>query len=190
MMTPLDAVDRRLLAYLMDDGRLSLSKLGRALGMSHVAVGKRLERLVKGGVVRVQANLGLKRLGLRLVAVLMEVDGVEALERLKHVFSECPRMLMLATLIAGFNLLGLMVAEGDDVLESITTCCAVRDYPGIKRTEVYLIGELVKPGYLPLRLAERRGGRAPCGRECRLCSRFKGGRCPGCPAVEGYRGPL
>ena len=175
---------------LQEDGRLSLVELGRRLGLSHVAVGKRLNKLVERGVVKVQANLGFKQLGLRLLLVLIEVEGREALDKLCEVFSHCPRMLMLSTLIAGFNLMALMVAEDERVVESITTCCAVRDAPGIKRTEVYLAGNVVLPSHLPLRLAIERGDRAPCGRECLACPRFKEDRCPGCPSVKGYRGPL
>jgi len=189
-MTTLDSLDKQLVKALQEDGRLSLVKLGRRLGLSHVAVKKRLNKLIEQGAVKVQADLGIKQLGLRLLIVLIEVESRDALDRLCEVFSRCPRMLMLSTLIAGFNLMALMVAEDERVVESVTTCCAVRDSPGIKRTEVYLVGNVVLPSHLPLRVVVERGNRAPCDRECLTCPRFKEERCPGCPSVRGYRGPL
>ncbi|RLF14965.1 MAG: Lrp/AsnC family transcriptional regulator [Thermoprotei archaeon] len=189
-MPALDPVDKQVIKILQENGRLSLTEIGRRLGVSHVAVGKRLEKLTAQGVIKVQANLGLKPLNLRLLAVLIEVEGREALDKLCQVFSECPRMLLLSTLIAGFNLFALMVAEDERVLESITTCCAVRDTPGIKRTEIYLMGNVVLPRYVPLRVTTDYKEEAPCGRNCASCSRFKEDRCPGCPAVKGYKGSL
>ncbi len=186
----LDSLDKRVVKELQEDGRLSLVELGRRVGLSHVAVGRRLSKLIERGVVKVQANLGVKQLGLRLLIVLIEVESRNVLDKLCEVFSRCPRMLVLSTLIAGFNLMALMAAEDERVVESITTCCAVRDAPGIKRTEVYLAGNVVLPSHLPLRVAVEQGDVAPCGRECHACSRFKEERCPGCPSVKGYRGPL
>jgi len=190
IMQTLDSVAKQLIRALQEDGRLSLTELGRRLGISHVAVGKRLKKLTSEGVVKVQANLSVKSLGLRLLAVLIEVEGRESLDRLCSIFSRCPRMLLLSTLIAGYNLLALMVAEDERVLESITTCCAIRDAPGIKRTEVYLLGNVIMPEHVPLRLIAGRGEESPCGRRCLLCPRFKEERCLGCPAVERYRGSL
>ncbi|HKW95301.1 MAG TPA: Lrp/AsnC family transcriptional regulator [Methylomirabilota bacterium] len=48
----LDSLDRRLLAELQEDARLSLAELGRRIGLSAPAVGERLQRLEERGVVR------------------------------------------------------------------------------------------------------------------------------------------
>ncbi|HUW78227.1 MAG TPA: Lrp/AsnC family transcriptional regulator [Candidatus Nanopelagicaceae bacterium] len=47
-----DAIDRRLIALLSEDPRLSVRPLARALGMSPGAVGQRLARLRATGVIR------------------------------------------------------------------------------------------------------------------------------------------
>jgi len=47
-----DAVDRRLIALLSDDPRMSIRALARAIEMSPGAVGERFERLRTGGVIR------------------------------------------------------------------------------------------------------------------------------------------
>ena len=49
---PLDAVDRQLLALLARDSRISQRKLGRELRMSPPAIGERIARLERAGVIR------------------------------------------------------------------------------------------------------------------------------------------
>ena len=48
----LDPTNRRLLAELQDDARLSLAELGRRVGLSSPAVAERLQRLERDGVIR------------------------------------------------------------------------------------------------------------------------------------------
>src|SRR5690242_21459149 len=50
--TLLDDVNRRLVAVLHEDPRISMSALARRLGMSAPAVTERLQRLERAGVVR------------------------------------------------------------------------------------------------------------------------------------------
>lgn len=45
-----DEADRVIVSELQRDGRTSLADIGRKLGVSHVAVRKRLKRLVKNGL--------------------------------------------------------------------------------------------------------------------------------------------
>jgi Lrp/AsnC family transcriptional regulator, leucine-responsive regulatory protein len=67
----LDATNRRLLAELQGDGRLSLAELGRRVGLSPPAVGERLAALeADGTIVGYRAELDPRRLGLALSAVI------------------------------------------------------------------------------------------------------------------------
>jgi Lrp/AsnC family leucine-responsive transcriptional regulator len=64
---PLDATDRRLLAELQADGRLSLAELGRRIGLSSPAVAERLRRLEGDGVITgYRAEVDPRRVGLGL----------------------------------------------------------------------------------------------------------------------------
>ena len=68
---PLDDTDRRLLAELQVDARLSLAELGRRVGLSAPAVAERLQRLERDGVVLgYHAVLDPRALGLSLSAVI------------------------------------------------------------------------------------------------------------------------
>src|SRR3954468_8897602 len=67
----LDATNRRLLAELQLDGRLSLAELGRRVGLSSPAVAERLSRLRRDGVIMgVHARVDPRAVGLALSAVI------------------------------------------------------------------------------------------------------------------------
>ena len=69
--TLLDATNRRLLAELQADARLSLAELGRRVGLSSPAVAERLGRLERDGVIRgYHADVDPRALGYTLSAVI------------------------------------------------------------------------------------------------------------------------
>jgi len=47
----LDAIDRRILVELQDDGRVTMAELGRRVSLSAPAVGERVQRLEESGVI-------------------------------------------------------------------------------------------------------------------------------------------
>src|SRR3954467_6155716 len=67
----LDATNRRLLAELQRDARLSLAELGRRGGLSSPAVAERLGRLERDGVIRgYRADIDPRALGYALSVVI------------------------------------------------------------------------------------------------------------------------
>jgi Lrp/AsnC family leucine-responsive transcriptional regulator len=63
----LDAVDRELLALLQEDGRMPVSRLAEAVGLSAPPVHERLRRLEESGVIRgYGVRLDAAKLGMRL----------------------------------------------------------------------------------------------------------------------------
>ena len=68
---PFDAANRKLLAELQPEARLSLAELGRRVGLSPPAVAERLQRLERDGVIRgYRAELEPRALGLSLSAII------------------------------------------------------------------------------------------------------------------------
>jgi Lrp/AsnC family transcriptional regulator, leucine-responsive regulatory protein len=66
-----DPTNRRLLAELQADARLSLAELGRRVGLSSPAVAERLGRLESAGVIRgYHADIDPRALGLALSVVI------------------------------------------------------------------------------------------------------------------------
>ena len=75
-MKPLDAVDRRLIALLQDNARLSTVALAKAVGLGRTTVQERLARLEAAGVIA-QYTLRLGQAGepLRAWLLLRYRDG-------------------------------------------------------------------------------------------------------------------
>ncbi len=179
---------QRILSILVDDGRKSLTDIARELGISHVAVRRHIDKLVESGILRVQGNINPDLLGLKLVLVFMEIVDDRSMRNIINRFKECPRMVLLAKMMGGYNLVAVLYAEDDDVLECFSSICSIRTMPGIRRTEVYILSKLVKPEHLPIRYPQHgRREHTPCGRDCRDCIAYNENRCPGCPSTKYYR---
>jgi Lrp/AsnC family transcriptional regulator, leucine-responsive regulatory protein len=95
----LDDVNRRLLTELNADPRISMSALGRRLGMSAPAVTERLQRLERAGVVRgYRVDVDPAALGLPVTAfarirpVAGQLAKVAELARELPQVSECHRI--------------------------------------------------------------------------------------------------
>ncbi|MHC1628383.1 MAG: Lrp/AsnC family transcriptional regulator [Candidatus Nezhaarchaeales archaeon] len=192
MSKPLSDIDKKLISILAHDGRASLTDIGRALGITHVAVSKKLNKFIQDGYLKVQGLLNPKKFNLKLALVFAEVESPQDMQRLIENFEDCPRMTFLATLMGGFNFVAMMIAEDLNVLESITSICCIRRAKGIRRAEVMIIGELVKPPYISLKpVIEKKYKKPPCKYvDCEKCPRYLSDKCLGCPAIEGYRGWL
>jgi Lrp/AsnC family leucine-responsive transcriptional regulator len=95
----LDETDRRLLAELQDDARLTLAELGRRVGLSSPAVGERLQRLTRDGVITAfRATVDPRALGLALTCVIRvrpapgQLQNVAELARQTPEVVECHRV--------------------------------------------------------------------------------------------------
>ena len=189
-MPRIDELDKKIIAMLQKDGRISLTDIGRKLGLSHVSIRKRIEKLYEKGV-KVTAGLDARKFGFRIAIVNVEAEGHERLLELLKKFSDCPRMVFMTTTTGAYNLMTVMIAEDADTLNSIIEFCSARNQKGIRRSEA-IVGEApILPKYLPIRImAEKKLEDAPCGVNCGRCARYKEGKCLACPATKYYRGPL
>ena len=189
----LDDVDRKLLALLQQDGRMSLRELAARVGYTSMGVKKRLDRLRAKGLVKVSASLNADALRLRCLLVMLEVESREAMRRILERFENCPRIVHAFTVLGGYNLAVLAVAEDEETLKSeMMERCSLRSQPGVRRSEAYPLAEQHFQPYLQIRqhLATRDKDKAPCGVDCGACERYHAGKCLACPATKHYRGPL
>jgi Lrp/AsnC family leucine-responsive transcriptional regulator len=95
----LDPTNRSILLELQSDARLSLAELGRRVGLSAPAVGERLGRLEREGVIAAyRAELDPRALGYALAAVLRirpaprQIAAVAQLARDTPEVVECHRI--------------------------------------------------------------------------------------------------
>jgi len=96
---PLDDTNRRLLAELQADARISLAELGRRVGLSSPAVAERLGRLEREGVILgYHARIDPRALGLALSVVIRvrpaprQLKQVAAVARESAEVVECRRI--------------------------------------------------------------------------------------------------
>ena len=189
----MDEVDRKLISRLQHDGRTTLNALGKTTGYSSMGAKKRVDRLLKRGVMKVSALLNPEQLHLSAAVVMLEMESAQSMHRLLDRFKECPRVVHIFTTLGGYNLIALVVAENQDTLESISVeKCSLRSGEGIRRSEFYPIGNILYAPYLPIReyLTHKERTTTPCSVDCRPCDRYKAQKCVGCPAASYYKGSL
>jgi Lrp/AsnC family transcriptional regulator, leucine-responsive regulatory protein len=68
--SPLDDIDRRIIAELQDSPRLRIAELGRRIGLSAPAAAERLRRLEDTGILSYRAEVDPRALGYTLFAIV------------------------------------------------------------------------------------------------------------------------
>jgi Lrp/AsnC family transcriptional regulator, leucine-responsive regulatory protein len=90
----LDPTNRRLLAELQSEARLTLAELGRRVGLSAPAVAERLQRLEASGVVRgYRAEVDPRALGLTLGAVVRIRPAARQLAKVADLARRTPEVV-------------------------------------------------------------------------------------------------
>lgn len=93
----LDAIDRRLLAALQEDGRLSATELADRIGLTTSPCLRRLRLLEEAGVIRgYSALLDQVKLGFPVsvfVSIKLERQHEDAMQRFEAAVRRCPEVL-------------------------------------------------------------------------------------------------
>jgi DNA-binding Lrp family transcriptional regulator len=189
----LDSIDKKIIAQLQVDGRTTLEELSKITGYTSMGTKKRLDRLLKNGIIKVSALVNPSALKLHPAIIMLEMESAEAMQELLTRFQDCPRVIQLFKTVGGYNLIALVVAETQETLESISTeKCSLRCSRGIRRSEFYPISETFFSPFLPIRenLAHKEKKISPCKVECDPCSRYETQKCVGCPTTTYYKGSL
>lgn len=140
----LDALSKRIIEQLQQDGRRSYASIGKAVGLSEAAVRQRVQRLTDTGAMQIVAvtdplTLGFPRqtmIGIRCNGDLQRVaDQLAAMGEIDYV-----------VITAGsFDLLIEVVCENDDQLLEILG--RVRAIPSVTTTETFVYLKLCKQTY-------------------------------------------
>ena len=89
----IDATDRKIIAELTSDGRVSLAELGRRVSLSSPAVAERVQRLERAGIITgYRAELDLRRLGYQLTAIVRIKPAPGQLPRIPELAAEIPEV--------------------------------------------------------------------------------------------------
>jgi len=164
----LDDVDIVLISELQDNGRASLVKLGKRIGLKHSSVRERLLKIIRSNYIKIQANINLKNLGFRVVFVGFEVVGYESTINLMNKLKNCPRTLLIGFTSGEFNVIALMIVEDIDALR-IFIERHLRPIANIRRISINF-GEIVYPEFIPTPPLEKM--KEVTGRSCLRCELF------------------
>ena len=189
----MDEIDKKIITQLQADGRTTLQELGKSIGFTSMGTKKRLERLLKKGIIKVSALINPSALKLYPAIVMLEMESAEAMQGLLSRFEECPRVVQIFKTVGGYNLIALVVAETQETLESISMeKCSLRCSKGIRRSEFYPVSETYFSPFLQIReeLAHKEKKVTPCNVDCDPCNRYETQKCVGCPTTTYYRGSL
>lgn len=89
-----DDVDRRILEQLQTEGRLSLAELGRRVNLSPPAVGERVQRLERDGVITgYHACVDPRAIGYPVSAVVRVAPASGSLQRIREIARESPEVV-------------------------------------------------------------------------------------------------
>ena len=187
MVKQMDEIDRKIVSLLKENGRMTFKDIGKAIGFTSAGAKKRVEALLKRGLVQISALLDIEKLNLNAALVMFEIESESKIREFLERFRKCPRIVGAFTAIGKYNLVALMVAEDQKTFESVLLGkCALRGEDARTHIEVFPLG--TQELYVPISLALKQEKISPCGIKCEICGRYKDQYCVGCPSTIYYRG--
>ncbi len=143
----LDRTDRRILALLQQDGRISNVKLAEAVHLSPTATLERVRRLTEQGyILGYRARLNPHKLGagmLVFVEIILDRTTENILEDFRKAVRDQPEIMECHLVAGGFDyLLKLRVADMEDYRRVAGR--VLWRLPGVRETRTYAVMEEVK----------------------------------------------
>lgn len=147
METMADSIDRRLLATLQQDGRISIVDLAERVGLSPTATTERVRRLTRDGyILGYAARLNPEKLDrglLIFIEVKLDRTTADIFNRFARAVIRAPEVLECHMVAGGFDyLVKIRIADMNayrrflgDVLLSL---------PGVRETHTYAVMEEIK----------------------------------------------
>ncbi|MFX1513044.1 MAG: AsnC family transcriptional regulator [Promethearchaeota archaeon] len=188
----MDEKDRKILHVLQKNGRVTLSELGKQLGITHVAARKRLRKLLdsESPIMRLTADLSIEKIGIHFAVVLAELDNVADMTKIYERFKDCPRMIFFAPVVGSHNLFAMFIGEDFGSLQAISGFCSFRTMKEVRKSEVFVGTKPVFPQFINIPIqANHTSEKAACGISCKECPEYRK-NCVGCPGTSDYIGKL
>lgn len=144
---PLDPLDRRILAELQRDGRLSHVELAERVGLTPTPCTRRVHALEAAGVIQGYAALvDPRKVGLAIQAIVqvkLEKHTDEIVERFRRAVTERPEVLACQALTGDMDFLLQVVVRDIDALSDFTLRRLLR-LPGVRDVRSGIVLETVK----------------------------------------------
>ena len=153
-MTDLDRVDRRILALLQEDGRITTVDLAERIGLSATATSERMKRLLREGYVTgFRAVLDPQKLDrglLVFIEVSLDKTTPDVFERFAAAVRRAPEVIECHMVAGGFDYL-VKTRVADMAAYRRLLGDMLLSLPGVKESRTYAVMEEVKSdGPLPV----------------------------------------
>jgi Lrp/AsnC family transcriptional regulator, leucine-responsive regulatory protein len=146
-VTELDRLDRRILRFLQEDGRISNVELADKVGLSPTATAERVKRLQKDKVIRgYGARLDPTKLGrsfLVFIEVTLDKTTSDVFEKFGAAVQRAPDVLECHLVAGGFDYL-VKTRVSDMAAYRTLLGDTILSLPGVKETRSYAVMEEVK----------------------------------------------
>ena len=142
---PLDAVSKRIVELLQEDGRQSFVTIAREVGLSEAAVRQRVQKLIDADVMQIVAVTDPLQVGFtRQAMVGVRVPG--DVREVADTLCAMPEVSYVVTTAGSFDLLVEVVCEDDNHLLDVVMR-QIRGLPGVGATETFVYLKLKKQQY-------------------------------------------
>ena len=147
-MIKIDTIDKKISDLLIEDGRMSCSKIASRIGkISERAVRYRIERLIKNKVIGIHGNVNAEGLGLVVFAdVFIEVEPALVLQIAQQI-AEYESVSYIAC-STGQNDISIQVfAHDNNELFSFVTD-VIGKIPGVRKTHISFVPLKIKDDHI------------------------------------------
>lgn len=142
-MYSLDEFDRRIIALLEKDGRLSNVEIARSLNLSEGTIRKRLDRLLSAGIMRVIAVTDPAAVGLPATIIMGIQAELGRLNEIAQRLAALPEVRCVDIVTGTYDvMIEAALPSGEHLLSFLID--KVSAIPGVRRTETSHVMQMVK----------------------------------------------
>jgi Lrp/AsnC family transcriptional regulator for asnA, asnC and gidA len=147
-MTKIDAIDKKISDLLIEDGRMSCSKIAERIGkISERAVRYRIERLIKNKVISIHGNVNAEGLGLVVFAdVFIEVEP-SLVFQIAKLLAEYESVSYVACSTGQNDISIQVLAHDNNELFSFVTDI-IGKIPGVRKTHISFVPLRIKDDHI------------------------------------------
>lgn len=147
-MVKIDAIDKKISDLLLEDGRMSCSKIAASIGgISERAVRYRINRLIENGIISVRGNVNAEALGLTVCAdVFIEVEPAQVQE-IANKLAEYESVSYIAHSTGDTDISIQVFAHNNSELFKFVTD-VIGKIPGVRKTHISFVPIKIKDDHV------------------------------------------
>ena len=146
---PLDAIDRKIIALLTADGRMSINELANQASISRASAYSRVERLRASGVIEgFTARIDPHKVGLDIAALIFVNADQHGWKTLQHKLLDLPGLEHLAVTTGTFDF-SLLVRVPDMQTLRDVVLERLQAMPEVRSTQTAFVLDEHRPSAMP-----------------------------------------